>query len=170
MPLVKIDDFDGRKVDVNVDDGGTFWAKPDGPGGDMVKAPTMDGLRKKILARFRTAKTRLAVPVTLFKAVTRNHVTVDCSITGGHVTGCHATNGNLLVRWADGKTEQLSRHEYNTEWLRELTMTEATELRKAHDAKVAAAKACDEMIERLKVDPRELVKDALTAAGVESAE
>lgn len=80
----------GREFPVQIDGQGKFVANLGMEG--IVTAATYDDLVKKA----RKTKTPFELP---FTTVEGKH---------GTVTGIHATNQNLLVRWEDGKTEQLA--------------------------------------------------------------
>lgn len=81
----------GKTYEVLVDEDGRFAFYSDSI---YHRADTLEGLRK--LARRLKAKFEL--PFTRVNAE---------GVRNGTVTGIHASNSNLLVRWDDGSTEQI---------------------------------------------------------------
>jgi hypothetical protein len=98
-------EVNGKKHEVSIDESGTFSINMGSLGGSsqIIRAPSYDELRKK--AR------KIKIPFELKFTEAMRNTTRD-----GTVTGIHATNGNILVRWepemiagrpAPARTEQL---------------------------------------------------------------
>ena len=95
----------GHKVEVDLWDSGEFVAEVDH---DCIKASSLDELKKKLDSIYKRKTKKLDVAFALYKEPKwrdkRKFVT-------GVIYGKHASNGNYLVRWTDGKTKQLSKWE-----------------------------------------------------------
>lgn len=85
----------GRKFEVSVDDrDGMFSTSYDG---GLLKAGSLEGLREQLNRATKSVK----ISIRFAASVDDNTVRI------GVCTGKHATNGNYLVRWEDGTSQQL---------------------------------------------------------------
>jgi len=88
----------------------------------------------------------------------------------GMVTGFHATNGHMLIRWASGKTEQVYGSSSLNDAMPQLGDEDKTELKRLIRAREDAQKAWDEFVEARKFESvREAADEARRLAGGVSA-
>ena len=117
-----------------------------------------EGLRKKLI----TASKNLKVEVPFFDV----HNTAS-----GVATGIHANSGNILVRWANGKTDQLSSWLLRSgSVLRGLSDEEVAEFVSLKAAVVAAEGALEEFRDARDINLKQAVLDALKALEASSTE
>lgn len=86
----------GLKLEVSVNDNGEFVASLDG---ELVNAPSLDGLKKKISVRL-AKQSRVSIPFVTWE---------NEALRRGTITGIHASNNNILVTWEDGTHDQVYR-------------------------------------------------------------
>lgn len=94
MAFLKRQTFKGVDVEIGVDEAGRFFA-PLGDG--KVTALTLRELEEKIERALRTGKITIDVPFTMYDA--------KRGPRPAKVTGIHATSGDFLIRYLDGKRE-----------------------------------------------------------------
>lgn len=83
----------------------------------------------------------------------------------GSVTGFHAGNGSLLVRWASGATDQRRKYQMEGSMPR-LSPEDQAELKRLRDASTEAQKAWNEFVNERAWDD---IEEAATQARVEKA-
>jgi hypothetical protein len=95
---IRVHDLDvrGRAVEVTVDDHGRFHSTVDGKG---YWASTREELYQALMKGTKRATIKVEVP---FEQMFGGGEVVK----RGVVTGIHAGNNSLLIRWEDGRTEQ----------------------------------------------------------------
>jgi hypothetical protein len=125
---------------------------------NYYSSPTWDGLRKKLLV----ASKNLKIEVPFFEV--RN-------AAAGVATGIHTNSGNILVRWANGKTDQLSSWLLRSgSVLRGLSDEEVAEFVSLKAAVVAAEGALEEFRDARDINLKQAVLDALKALEASSTE
>ena len=117
---------------------------------NYYSSPTWDGLRKKLLV----ASKNLKIEVPFFEV--RN-------AAAGVATGIHTNSGNILVRWANGKTDQLSSWNGANERLRCLSDEEVAEFVSLKAAVVTAEKAFKKFRDDRAINLKQVVLDAIKA-------
>lgn len=116
IKLTKALEVRGVEYTVSVDDGGYFYAND--ATNTQVEASTLEGLREKLMATLSRTKIKIAIPMIAKK---RSYEWDGAKVySRGTITGMHASNGNLLVTWEDGKKEQWYGTAYRPEGLAEL--------------------------------------------------
>ena len=139
----------GKDYPVDVDEeSGVFSIYMGGDHGH-IRADSLAELTRKA----RKIKAKFELP---FSRVTQDRV------EHGTVTGLHATNGNLLVKWASGKTEQIPAYSgYTNGSMPRLTDEETAEAERLLKARNEAVRALDAFVR-----PRQYgsLKDAAKAA------
>lgn len=88
----------GQTYTVHLDQNGTFRAYDDA-GIEAATSDTRQGLLETLTKATRRASGAVSVPIT---------VLVNGQPRHGEATGIHATNHNILVRWADGERGRIS--------------------------------------------------------------
>ena len=136
----------GKTYPVGIDGDGNFSCEVNG---ERQVRPTFAAL--KSWAQSVAAKNIVELPIYQLE---RDRFDDDAPLKfiAGKWCGKHS-NGNTLVRWGDGKIEQM--HNWRGErLLRNLTKADKAAILKADAVKRAAAKAYDALIEKLKfVEP-----------------
>lgn len=132
----------GKEYPVEIsDDDGTFRANlglVDGSS-NIITAPSYEGLVKKA----KLVKTSFELPFT--------NITDD-GVLHGTITGIHAGNGNLLVKWDGGKAEQVpSYSSYGRGYVSRLNTDETDEARRLVQARNQAVRALDAFIDARRI-------------------
>ena len=132
------------EVELN-DENGSFrvWT-----GETHISAPSYADLERKI----RKLKTRFELPFTA--------VTAD-GVMDGTVTGFHAINGNMLVKWADGSHEQMPGYSYDASSMPRLSDEDTAKAKQLVQARNEAVQALDTFIKARRFES--LKKAALEA-------
>lgn len=146
----------GVTVEIRVDDHGAWKAQI---GRDYLRHDSRD----KLVGAIDRATKKLAKQVRVpFSRVATSQSTGEIRVKHGAVTGLHAGNGNLLVIWADGKKEQMSK-EYGHEDLAPLSPEEIKTLAELTRAVAQARNAREQFVGARGVRLRELTEKALEA-------
>lgn len=102
---------------VDLDWHGKFTATVNG---SVVESTTRSGLEEAIKRMTKEKHITVSYP---FCAFDREEV------IRGVATGVHTGNGNVIVKWEGGKTEQINAY-HRSSYMRNLTATEVTKLKK----------------------------------------
>lgn len=158
---LKPEEIDGKTYDIYVDDSGEFFHVS--KEGDRIKADTRAALVKKLRASGRRKAVRVAVPATLWEPgrgwASKEHTTEDVTLTG-----IHGSNGNLLIKRANGETEQAS--DWRTKLLRALTPDEKRALISASKTAEAATSAFNALLTKYEINGKDAVRKAMAQAGL----
>lgn len=106
-----VETIDGRSVQIEIDTDGRFSTYVDD---HNYTADTLGAMREKLRRAFRTTSTRIKIEVSLLHSgdggwrSRRESPAAEPAI----ITGIHGGNKNILVKRADGKTEQSGHNEY----------------------------------------------------------
>lgn len=152
MDLTEIE-VKGKKFDVSVDErDGRFCANFDG---FEVRAYTLAGLKSALAKRVSNSNVKTSIPFVRWE---------NGKLRAGTITGIHASNRNLLVKWKEEKgTEQKYSGYANLYITPEVADLYAALAKASEDAE----KALDEFTEANSFDGREAVRAALAKQGVE---
>jgi hypothetical protein len=157
---VTTETFDAHTVDIYVSPRGEFSGTLNG---HDYTAPTLAALQKKLTAAVRTAAVRVAVPA--MRLVKRYGAGPAEKIEAVTLTGIHASNKNVLVKCADGKTEQDT--SYGATFLRQLDAAEVKQFQTLRDKYEDARTAYDDFISTRTVRPKDLLRAAFKDKGIE---
>lgn len=116
----------GRTYPVTIDEDGRFRAMLGDHG--SITDESFAGLQR----RARRIKTKFSLDFTELDGN---------DVRDGSVTGFHATNGNLLIKWANGQTEQRPGWSGNSTVFNRLSGEEAEQLRRLVDERNRAVQA-----------------------------
>lgn len=162
---LKPEEIDGKSVDIYVTAEGEFFAKnPTDENRDNITAPTRAALVMKLRGMMRRKAVRVAVKATRWIEADswRSKKAVLEDVT---LTGIHGSNGNVLVKGANGETEQDRSYSGST-LLRALTAAEQREFLEMYRTMKHAEAAFETLLETYKVNGKDLVREALKAGGV----
>lgn len=129
----------GTNYPVYADARGTLGAVM---GGTEYVGSSMDTLRTYMMAASRRQQVKVSVPFS--KLITGTYDPERATVQHGVATGIHASSGNVLIRWQDGKTEQASGY---SGYMQPLSQDESSEYIRLHQAKAAANKALSQFEE-----------------------
>jgi hypothetical protein len=87
-------EVNGAKYPVDCNEAGEFGTNVKG---DWLKAPSLDLLRKKLQAKARLDRAKIAIPVWIERGG---------EICHGTITGIHSRTRHYLITWEDGTKEQ----------------------------------------------------------------
>jgi len=129
-------------------------------GDNTLYADTLDKLRQRLMAETARQAVKVSVP---FEQIVRGgwQRHEPYSVRRGTLTGIHAKTRALLVRWADGKTNQM---QYARDLLRPLDKATAAQLVALYTERDRIVLAIDELEKANRLDGREAVEAAIAAA------
>jgi hypothetical protein len=148
----------GVDYDVTVDDSGDWHALVIG---NRVTAGSKDALRTAITRETRKATASISVPF-----VSLNNQ--DATVRRGNATGIHGSNRNVLVRWADtGEADQVRGYTDTDTIIDDLTDAELSMWQERRRAYLETARWFFAFEKEHRIDLRDIVRKALTAAVAE---
>lgn len=155
----------GTKVEISVNGDGEFSCRVHG---EWLTADRLVDLERVARKAAGKASIKVAVPFTKTGTVRivpqygRPHWASGYGVRNGVATGIHSGSGSVMVKWADGESEQLREGWRGNELLAPLTADEAREWAELYKAQSAAtdARYKFEKKHKLKGDLTELVQQA----------
>lgn len=97
----------GVKFEIHVTDDGTFTCTS--VEGDALRSKTLEGLKQLILKHSKNKQKNVKIPFVVWQHDHRD----KGKVVHGICVGIHGGNGNLLLKYEGGKTEQES-YRHNT--------------------------------------------------------
>jgi hypothetical protein len=152
---VKSLDIDGRKIPVEVDGDGRFYASYD-KDSDRLWADSRAELERRVRLKLRTKALRVDVPVTLLTGSSSWHRREKATARDARLTGINAGNGNPIIVDQDGKIEK---RDYD-HLCRRLTVAEKGEYIAQHKAKDAAQAQIEKFEHDWQINANEAVRVA----------
>jgi len=155
---MKVTRYNSREqlVDIDVNEYGTFSATVDGV---KLEAKSLEDLKPKIDRATKQEQARVAIPFVRY--VKDSWRKDGGKFKRGFITGLHASNSNLLVKF---EGEKGSTQEYIGEYLK-LTPEQEVEYQQLVLAAEAAAKLQDAFEKKHSFDGKEAVQKALAKVG-----
>ena len=139
----------GRKLPVMLDPEGTFHVLVDG---DRISAGSYEELQKTV----RKIKVKFELPFTQVSTT---------GVRNGTITGIHAVNGNLLVRWSNGETEQVYSYSSHGEMMPQLSSGELAQVTHLVAERARIVRELDAFTRSRKwASPKEAAKNAQAEA------
>lgn len=145
---VRVETIDGHKFQVYVDEAGLFFVNHEG---ESMSAESVKQLRDKLTRIVRTSAVRLKLAACLLHEKTEG-AKLQPSVEDVVITGIHGRTGNVLVKRADGTTDQLAGWRSDGELVRQLTAKEKEKFIALLKARDSAAAAYDTFMESLKFE------------------
>lgn len=146
----------GRKFDIEVTDRGEFNTTDDG---NYIEANSLEELKGKLSKRMARESVRISIPFVRWESDRYNG---NGRIKKGNITGIHAANSNLLVKWDGEKGTDQDRSWGNNEYF---NPEHGPELERLHKAVVQARAELEKFEKKHGFNGREAVKAALVKAG-----
>jgi hypothetical protein len=156
-------------IPCEVSGNGKFYATYEGARHD---AETLAELKRKVVTASRRKRAKVSIPFTTVSTQVqpqhRRHGSQKETVRHGTCSGLHASNSNMLIKWADAapdaRAEQVSAHrDRSVEWLRRLTPAEVVE----YEGLLAEWSSLMDRVKAFrdsrKLDVRQAVKEAIAA-------
>jgi hypothetical protein len=138
----------GKKFDIEVGSDGKFGTNSDG---SWLKADTLDQLKTKLATQISRAKLKLSIPFCRWVAGGR--------LRKGIITGIHASNNNILVKFDDEKTTEQEDIWYSGGAY--IDPEHAGELDRLGKACMKASQEYDDFVDKHKFNAKEAVRKAM---------
>jgi hypothetical protein len=116
--------------------------------GQPLSSESWEGLVTKVAKAVRKSSVKISIP---FSKLEEAAAGCGARVRNGLVTGIHGANGNLLVKWDDGKSEQ-ARSFGSVSYVRRLSAAEARELVSAANAAFLAQRAVWDALSGFRID------------------